>query len=277
MARENSAPVSALEGQKTLISRTMHALEYDPYHDELVVNSPLNNMILTFKGGAMGEEPPVRVIGGPHTQIQSTPYDGNDKMALDAKNGEIYIGVATSGGAGKGVILVFDREANGDVPPKRILGGPNTGFNFPSAKGQGFPYIAIDPDRNLLIVSTGGKLLGFDRTADGDAKPNLVIGGSNTLLGAAGPNRGSIRITAAGWIVGECERGSVCAWNLNAPGNVAPHWKIPVQQIGGVGVAGQLTLDAIHKELIVPNGSRNVVFTFSWPEIFDQPAPMLNR
>jgi hypothetical protein len=266
-----------LEGQKTLISRTMHALEYDPYHDELVVNSPLNNMILTFKGGAMGEEPPVRVIGGPHTQIQSTGYDGNDKMALDAKNGEIYIGVATSGGAGKGVILVFDRGADGDVAPKRILGGPDTGFNFPSAKGQGFPYMAVDSDRNLLIVSTGGKLLVFDRTADGDAKPKFVIGGTNTLLGAAGPNRGSIRTTAAGWIVGECERGSVCAWNVNEPGNVAPRWKVPVEKIAGVGLGGQLTLDAIHKELIVPNGARNVVFTFSWPEVFDQPAPMLIR
>src|SRR5258708_27061056 len=128
MARATTAPFSALEGQKTLISRTMHALEYDSFHDELVVNSPLNNMILTFAGGAKGEDPPVRVISGPKTQIQSTPYDGNDKMAMDAKNGEIYIGVATSGGAGKGVILVFDRESNGDVAPKRVLGGPNTGF-----------------------------------------------------------------------------------------------------------------------------------------------------
>jgi len=72
LAKENTPPVSALEGQKTLISRTMHALEYDPIHDELCVNSPLNNAILTFRGGAKGEEAPVRVIQGPHTQIQST-------------------------------------------------------------------------------------------------------------------------------------------------------------------------------------------------------------
>ena len=83
LAGENTPPVSALEGQKTLISRTMHALEYDPVHDELCVNSPLNNAILTFRGGAKGEEPPVRVIQGPRTQIQSTGYDGNDKMAMD--------------------------------------------------------------------------------------------------------------------------------------------------------------------------------------------------
>jgi hypothetical protein len=34
-------------------------------------------------------------------------------------------------------------------------------------------------------------------------------------------------------------------------------------------LAGQLTIDPIHKEVIVPNGARNVVMTFSWPEIFE--------
>jgi len=276
LAKENTVPVSALEGQKTLISRTMHALEYDPVQDELVVNSPLANAILTFRGGAKGEEAPVRVIQGPRTQIQSTGYDGNDKMAMDPVNGEIYIGVASSGGAGKGVILVFDRSANGDVPPKRVLGGPDTGFNFPSARGTGFPYIAIDAVRNLLVGSTGGSFLVFDRTASGNAKPKFTIAGSNTLLGG-GANNVPVRVTQAGWIVGGCERGSVCAWNVNEPGNAAPHWKIPVQKLAGVGMAGELTLDPIHKELIVPNGARNVVMTFAWPEVFDEPAPKVAR
>src|SRR5215472_17942541 len=109
LAGENTPPVRVLEGQKTLISRTMHGFGFDSIHDEICVTSPLAQAILTFRGGANGEEPPVRVIQGPHTQIQSTGYDGNDKMAMDPVNGEIYIPVATSEGAGKGVILVFDR------------------------------------------------------------------------------------------------------------------------------------------------------------------------
>ncbi len=250
----------------------MHALEYDPVHDELVVNSPLNNAILTFRGGAKGEEPPVRVILGPHTQIQSTGYDGNDKMGMDPVNGEIYIGVATSGGAGKGVILVFDRLANGDVPPKRVLGGPETGFNFPSAKGQGFPHIAIDAKRNLLIVTTNGTMRVFDRTASGNVKPKYVIQGPNTLLRGGGGSGGATKVTEAGWIVTSCERGSVCAYNINESGNVSPHWRVPVQELTGVG-GGNATLDPIHKELIVANGGRNAIWTFSWPEVFDEPAP----
>ena len=256
-----------------MISRTMHALEYDYINDELVVNSPLNNAILTFRGGAKGEEPPVRMILGPKTQIQSTGYDGNDKMAMDPENGEIYIPVASAGGAGKGVILVFDRKANGDVAPKRILGGPDTGFNFPSARGTGFPYIATDPARNLLLVSTGQALLVFDRTASGNAKPKFKIEGSNTLLGG-GANSVPVRITSQGWIVGGCERGSVCAWNINEEGNVAPRWRIPVAKLAPVGLAGQLTIDPVHKEVILPNGARNVVMTFAWPEVFDIQAPV---
>jgi hypothetical protein len=51
--------------------------------------------------------------------------------------------------------------------------------------------------------------------------------------------------------------------------DAAPRWRIGVEQTAGVGLAGQLTLDPIHQTLIVPNGARNVVMTFSWPEIFE--------
>jgi len=276
LAKENTPPVSSLEGQKTMISRTMHALEYDPIHDELVVNSPLNQAILTFRGGAKGEEAPVRMIMGAHTQIRGTAYDGNDKMAMDPVNGEIYIGVSTSGGAGKGVILVFDRLANGDVAPKRVLGGPDTGFKFPTARGQGFPHMGIDPVRNLLIVSTGGKLMVFDRTASGNAKPKYSIGGPHTELGGGGGNGGNVKVTSTGWLVGGCSRGSMCAWPVDSSGDVAPHWMIPVEQLTGVA-GGGVTLDPIHKEVVTTNGGKNVIMTFSWPEVFDTPAPTATR
>jgi WD40 repeat protein len=269
LAKENTVPVRILEGQKTRITRTMHSMEYDPVNDELVVNSPLAQAILTFKGGSGGEEPPVRVIQGPKTQIQGTDYDGNDKMAFDSVNGEIYIGVATSGGPGKGVVLVFDRAANGDVAPKRMLGGPNTQFQFPTAKGQGFPHMAVDPVRNLLIVgSRGGALLIFDRTASGDAKPKAVIAGPKTLLGAGGQG-GLVKVyPPSGMIVSSCSDGSICAWSIEDTGDVAPRFKIPVQKITGINFSGP-TLNPAYKEVIVTSSARNIIATFYWPEIFD--------
>src|SRR5712691_4106958 len=109
-----------------MISRTMHSLAYDSVNDEIVVNSPLAQAILFFRGGANGEERPVRVIQGPLTQIQGTAYDGNDEMTFDDVHGEVYIPVATNRGPGVADILVFDRTSNGNVAPKRVLGGPDT-------------------------------------------------------------------------------------------------------------------------------------------------------
>ena len=111
LAGENTPPVRALEGQKTLISRTMHGFGFDELHDEICVTSPLAQAILSFRGGANGEEPPLRVIQGPHTQIKGTARGANDKVSVDPANNEIYIPIDP------GAILVFDRTANGDVAP----------------------------------------------------------------------------------------------------------------------------------------------------------------
>ena len=96
----------------------MHDLAYDPTHDEIVVTSPLTQAILVFRGGANGEEAPIRVIQGPHTQILGV--GAMDKVTVDPETGEIYLPTA------KHNIVVFPYGANGDVSPKRVLGGPDT-------------------------------------------------------------------------------------------------------------------------------------------------------
>src|SRR5947199_6358191 len=195
-----------------MISRTMHSLAYDSVHDEIVVNSPLAQAILMFRGAANGEEPPLRVIQGPHTQIQGTDYDGNDKMTFDEVHGEVYLPVAGN------KVLVFSREANGDVAPLRVLGGPDTQIR---GSVRGHALVGVDPINNLLIVgSTGGQgggrdereggggrgrgaLVIFDRTASGNATPRAVIQGPHTSLGGVGqiqtyPPKGWIIAGAAG-------------------------------------------------------------------------------
>jgi len=58
LAKENTPPTRTLIGQKTLISRTMHAFDYDAVHDEIVVNSPLAQAVLIFRGGATEKNRP---------------------------------------------------------------------------------------------------------------------------------------------------------------------------------------------------------------------------
>ena len=259
----NTPPVTVLEGQKTHISRTMHGFAYDQAHDEVVVTSPLAQAILVFRGGAKGEESPIRIIQGPHTRIQGD-YPGtgaNDRVSVDSVNGEYYLFSTPN------QILVFDQNANGDVPPKRILGGSETQI-------QGRSATQIDPIRNLLIVNSRGKLLFFDRTASGNVKPKAIIEGPKANLGTMEtfqvyPPKGFVLVTN--------RSGSVGAWSEEVYGDVAPRFTIPVKQITGYDALG-IAIDAAHKEVIFSSaasershptsGIMNTVMTFSWPEIF---------
>ncbi len=103
-----------IAGQKTLLARTMHDIRYDAIHDEFVVNNPFAQAILTFRGGADGEEPPIRIIQGPSTEL-----GGASRLEVDPVNNEIFI-------PGGNRILVYPREGQGDIAPIRRLGGPDT-------------------------------------------------------------------------------------------------------------------------------------------------------
>src|SRR5579871_4963007 len=142
---DNTPPVRTIAGQKTLISRTMHGFTYDEPRDEIIVTSALAQAVLFFRGGASGEEPPLRVIQGPRTQIQGTAYGAVSQVVVDPVNNEIYVPVVPDG------VLVFDVAANGDVAPKRAIRGI-TGA------------VAVDPVHNVLIINSARALNIYDRT-----------------------------------------------------------------------------------------------------------------
>ena len=253
----------------------MHGFDYDEVHDEIVVNSPLAQAIMTFRGGASGEEPPVRIIQGSRTQILGDAYSANDKVSVDGVNNEIYLPLGRGDIRGQGevdpltAILVFDREANGNVEPKRILKGSNTGIT------GGKPPVAVDPVRNLLVVNLNNAFLIFDRTASGNTAPKAVIRGPRSQVASTG----NLRVyPPTGMIVSRCTGDSVCAWSINDTGDAPPRWKIPVKQISGYRLSG-LELVPAHKEIFFsvagwggddypPSGIMNAVLTFSWPEIY---------
>lgn len=254
LAGENAVQTRKLEGQLTRLGRTMHDLAYDPIHDEIVVGSPFAQAILTFRGGAHGEERPLRIIQGPRTQIVSQ-WNGVDRLAIDPAHNEIYVGTR------RNRILVFDREANGDVAPKRVLGGPDTQFG-------GNPVIRVDAERNLLLVTGGGGVLIFDRTASGNTPPRTVIRG-------AGPIGGSAQFELYnGLIIAAREReNAIYAWSIMDTGQEArPVFRIAAplgDRAGQLGIA----LDPAHKEILVGTGAGNQIRTFFIPAIFDYTGP----
>jgi hypothetical protein len=55
LADGNAARKGAIEGQRTLLGRTMHGIDYDEIHDEIVVPQQFGQAILVFKGSARGK------------------------------------------------------------------------------------------------------------------------------------------------------------------------------------------------------------------------------
>ena len=264
LAKENEAPTRLIAGQKTLLARTMHDIRYDAIHDEFLVNNPFAQAILVFRGGADGEEAPIRVIQGPSTQLS-----GSSRLEVDAVNDEIIV-------PGGDRILVYPREGNGDVAPIRVLRGPDTQL-------RGAQAVAVDAVSNLLVVAVGnqrrrgegptGSLLIFNRTDSGNVKPRAVI---------TGPKTGIIRFNQIrvyppkGWIIAtqpgprddqEPEGTFVGVWSINDNGDVPPRWKIGGPKSTLKKPRG-VALDPKHKELIVADMRLNSVLIYYFPEIF---------
>jgi hypothetical protein len=259
LAEANAQPTRSIAGQNTLITRTIHDMSYDPVRDEIVVPQFYAQAIMTYRGDANGDVPPVRVIRGPSTQIANP-----DRITLDPIHNEIYVPQDNR-------ILVFPRDGQGDVAPTRVIEGPEVNASA----------LAVDPVSNLLITTGnwtkpdgsrgGGQISIFNRTDSGTVQPLRVIRGPRTGMEraqmiAAHPPRGlflvgapSVRNTGAQNFVG--------VWSIHDNGDVPPRWTIGgpnavLRQIRGI------TLDPEHQNVIVSDKYLNAILTFNFPEIF---------
>jgi len=272
LAKGGDAPQRRIFGQATKLSRTMHDIRYNESRDELYVNNPFAQAVLTFRGGADGQEAPIRVIQGPKTKLISA-----DTLEIDTTNNEIFVPQGDE-------VLVFPMMANGDVAPTRIVrGGAKMGWK----SGGG---VAVDPVHNLLVTDgtveiegegwrtsyRGGRdsILIFDRTANGEVKPLRVIRGPKT--GIQGIRQMQV-LPKGGWIVitqitdggiPEPEGTFIGVWSINDNGDVPPRWKIEGKESNIMKKPRGVALDPKHKELIVSDMRLNAVLTFYFPEIF---------
>ncbi len=233
----------------------MHDIRYDSVHDEFLVTNPFAQAVLAFRGSASGEEPPVRVIQGPHTELQVP-----DTLEIDTVHNEVY--VPDWGGT----VHVYPLNGQGDVAPLRTL---KSGGN----------RVAVDPIHNVLVSSgstmVDGKrqpaLFIYNRTDQGDAKPRAIISGPHT--GIIGTSQFQI-YPEGGWIVTTqvTDNGEpyppgifVGIWSINDNGDVPPRWKINTAMKKPRGVV----IDPKHKEIIVADMTLNAVMTYSLPEMFE--------
>ncbi len=273
LADGDEKPSRVIEGQKTLLGRTMHAIDYDAVHDEIILPQPFAQAILTFRGSASGEEAPIRVLQGPKTRLGYA-----DRSAVDPINNEIFV-------PQRDKILVFAREANGDVAPIRVLQGPDTRIADTGPGSVGQHALAVDPVNNLLVLANERHegtvkaidLLIFNSTDQGNVKPRAVISGPKTGLTSSRVRiyKDWIVVSQDGYQVDEIKLTGmvrtpswVGIWSIHDNGNVAPRWTI-----GGPG--GMLrkprgiAFDPENKTVMVSDKLLNAVMTYSVPEIFN--------
>ena len=270
----------------THLSRTTHGIAYDTTHDEIIAPNPLAAAIVIFRGGAIGEEAPVRTIQGARSGL-SRP----ETVAVDEKNNEIFVG-----DPGDRRVLVYPREADGDAKPLRTIQGPKT-------KLLQIVGIAVDPNRDLLVVSTYSRLPGgvtglliFGRTDGGDVAPRRVIAGPRSGITrlrqiALDPETGKIYAAVINneylppydidrprrgldpdvelpspWNTGT--EGFIGVWDDEKDdGDVPPRSLIKGRSTGIVHPAG-VTFNARDGEVIAPDAVWNGLFTFLKPELF---------
>ena len=222
----------------------MHGIAYDNVTDRIIVPAQFSQAILSFRGEATGEEPPIRVIQGPRTEIRRA-----DRVAVDPTRGEIFV-------SDGGQILVFPVDATGDVAPLRAVRGPETLI----AEGGGGGPVAIDPITRTLVVSTRRRLLMFDVTANGNVKPKRIVEGRDTA--------GGMFVAAYnGLVFSRTSTNAIGVWTVDDNGAVPPRFKI------GQGVVVEtrgLTIDPKNQSVIATDKDLNAVLTWRVPEVFAQ-------
>ena len=246
--------VRAIEGQRTMLGRTMHAIAYDEIHDEIYVTQQFGQGILVFRGAAKGDEPPLRVINGSKTMLIAP-----DRLAIDAVHDEIFVPEGVR-------LLVYSRTANGNVAPIRVITGPDTGIGATRA-------VAIDPVRNLIVAATqvwggdeddssrsttGSELRIFDRMANGNAKPLRVISGLRGM--------GNLAVDSPSGLIFSQQTRYIGVWRITDEGPVPPRFTIG----GPNGVLRQgrgLALDPKNRAVIASDKALNAVLTFHVPEL----------
>jgi 6-phosphogluconolactonase (cycloisomerase 2 family) len=159
---------------------------------------------------------PKRVIEGPETDLQF-----NNGLYIDPKNGDIYSVETDTGDK----VVVFPRDAKGNVKPGRILATPHRGF-----------ALAVDEEKQELFVGVQypPEVAVFRKGASGNEKPLRSLQGESTRLSdvhgiAIDPKNKLLYVTNWGHVsdyripgTGRFEDPSISVYPLGADGDTAP-------------------------------------------------------
>jgi hypothetical protein len=150
---------------------TYSAIAVDLNSDEIILQD--NNLWSYRVFNRLDNTPPGAELTPPkrHVQGDRTAIQFNNGIYVDPTNGDIYSVESDVGDK----MVVFPREADGNVPPKRILNTPHRVYN-----------VAVDEARSELFVTVEypPEIVIYRKGAAGDEQPIRRIRGDNTGLDA---------------------------------------------------------------------------------------------
>jgi hypothetical protein len=230
-----------IQGQLTRLSRTTHGIAYDTTNDEIIAPNPLAAAVVIFRGGAIGEEAPVRTIQGPKTKLLQVVG-----VAVDPVRDVLVVSTYSRLPGGITGLLIFGRTDHGDVAPKRVITGPRTLITR-------LRQIALDPDTGKIYVAAINNEYLPPYDVD---KPRAGLDANVDL--------------PSPWNTGS--EGFIGVWDDVADdGDVPPRSLIKGRSTGIVHPAG-VTFNAKDGEVIAPDAVWNGLFTFLKPELFKRTA-----
>ncbi|HYR85410.1 MAG TPA: hypothetical protein VE422_15090 [Terriglobia bacterium] len=198
---------------------------------------------------------PKRVIQGLETEIQY-----NNGIYIDPKNGDIYSVETDTGDE----IVIFPREANGNVKPPRTLKTPHRGFSLAVDEENQELYVGVQHPPQVAVYRKG---------ASGDEKPLRSLQGESTRLsdvhGIVLDQKNKLMLvsnwghisdsTIAG--TGRFEDPSISVYPMGAAGDVAP-LRIIQGSLTQMNWPAQMSLDPDTGDIYVANDIGQSVLVF---------------
>ncbi len=252
----NVRPRRRLHGPRTGLSNPAGVF-IDTVNKELVVGNWGNHTITVYRRTARGNTRPLRTINVAPGEV-AVGFGNPGAMSLDPINDEFAVTNCVSHPR----IAFFDRTAAGQVAPKRVIEGQDTGIS------RSLHGVFIDPVHDEVFVPSTlmNAILVFNRSDVGNVPPKRVIQGPNT--GIKEPQ--GIHVDVGHDEIALVNEGaqSITIYPRDAEGDVAP-----LRRITSTGNALRravgVWVDVNHDEIVVATDDRVVVF----PRLADGQTP----
>ena len=238
------APIREIQGDRTMLLGPQSAT-VDTVNNEIYVADLSSGSVIVFDRMANGNVPPKRILRGPKTGLRQ-PVG----IAVDTKRNLLVIGNNARGLKSpieRGV-YIFDRTASGNVEPRGVITGVETGYGVAR-------QVVVDSDLGKIYVAVSGTTFPTSRPYIED-QPNSDLTYERI---ERGDNR------KPSW--SNDTKGFVGVWDINDRGNVPPRAIIKGSSARCEGGGG---VEIVPEEGLVVHVGNNMYTTHLVPQFFTE-------